>query len=871
MSVEKIASLSRETFEAFNELMLSYNRLYEEYMSLNPAKLERDRLEKLKRENIILNRQQIDDLFEYVQNGRKLIPQFSFLNRFWCWDLDSAKAFRLSCRKFVVRPEIQVVHVLRLLSLIAYVYPDGISLFWIPNRLLECHFENRSKRYDFSEIAYALNELGIDDEIAAQEYLERGEIPVDDNLKYFQRKPQLLLKQLIKTQGNSFANAKQRKTLLVILEANPEISSEILDILWQDAMGDGKTLRTEIQKILEKRPDALPKVFEALKSSKSTTRSVAAQWLGRLRNPEAVKPLRDAMQKEKADSVRIDLMKAVVACGVSLDDFLEKDSLLLEAEKGLRKAKFEESPPKSLEWFPFDKIPSVHWNDGTAVDPKILQYWLVQAVKMKTPEPNPLIAYYGQLMKRSECEALARFVLEAWIERDTRIGTEAERIAKLRNDPDMDAWFRTHPNATDEDLKIAFPYYFESKREPLNSANDSKGILGTVAAWGDATVPAVMERYVREWYGWRVHQSRAIVVALGGMEHLTAIQALLSLSRKMKTKSIREEAEKAIQNIAERNEWTLDQLADRTAPTAGLDERREIRFDLGVRKLTGRWESEPKLVLRDESGKSLKAFPGRLKSDDETLYAEAKKSFQTANKLLKTTLTQQEERLYEVMCTGRSWVFEDWLAYILRHPILGRLACGLVWGVFEDDTEIPHVIFRPLEDGSLTDVNDNPVELAATDRVCIVHSLNLLHDQLKAWGEHLKDYDVKPLFTQFGREPYRLPEENRTETKISDFFGVKIMAFNLRSAATKLGFVRGETADGGWFFDYIRPMQGLDMVAVIDFSGNGLPEENNELELYNLYFRAKHGYVFPLEKVPPVLLSEIYRAVETISLSANKK
>ncbi len=50
------------------------------------------------------------------------------------------------------------------------------------------------------------------------------------------------------------------------------------------------------------------------------------------------------------------------------------------------------------------------------------------------------------------------------------------------------------------------------------------------------------------------------------------IQLLLSLSRRYRTASVQNLAKQLVEQIAERNQWSSDELADRTIPTAGTKE-----------------------------------------------------------------------------------------------------------------------------------------------------------------------------------------------------------------------------------------------------------------------------------------------------------
>src|SRR2546427_7931299 len=95
--------------------------------------------------------------------------------------------------------------------------------------------------------------------------------------------------------------------------------------------------------------------------------------------------------------------------------------------------------------------------------------------------------------------------------------------------------------------------------------------------------PAV-KRYLKEWYGIRGAQCKALIQMLAWVDHPAAIQLLLSVGNRFRTKGIREEAEKYVQLLAERKGWTRDELSDRTIPTAGFDEEGKLEIDYGARK-----------------------------------------------------------------------------------------------------------------------------------------------------------------------------------------------------------------------------------------------------------------------------------------------
>jgi hypothetical protein len=102
--------------------------------------------------------------------------------------------------------------------------------------------------------------------------------------------------------------------------------------------------------------------------------------------------------------------------------------------------------------------------------------------------------------------------------------------------------------------------------------------------------------------------------------------------------------------------------------------------------------------------------------------------------------------------------------------------------------------------------------------------------------------------------------------------------FKLRSLATKFGYTRGQAQDGGWFYDYTKNFPVLGLKAVLNFSGNGLLEENRTVALINMSFQQSTAEetqlfgMFPgmaLDEVPAVLLSECYNNLRAIAAAGS--
>lgn len=654
-----------------------------------------------------------------------------------------------------------------------------------------------------------------------------------------------------------------------VLATLPSMPRTVVDALFAIALGTRKTQRRGAQDALAGVPGVEARIMTALSDGKGEVRALAAQWLGRLRHAPAVPALEAAVAKEKQDVAMGAMLDALQALGQPVEKYLDRDALAAQAATAVAKGL-----PKDLEWFPWAGLPTVRWADGDVVPLTTLQWFLAQAVRGRTAEPNAVLRKYAAMLDPRDREELGQFVLEAWIGQDLApidaedARTQAETAARqhhnaIRQWPDH---YRDDPlrNATLDQIVAAFLPNF--LKQPAGSASASKGVLAVAAACAGERAAGVVQRYLKEWYGMRAAQGRALIVMLAWIEHPSATQLMLSVGSRFRTKGFQDEATKQAELLAERKGWTVGELADRTIPTAGFDEAGELELSYGERRFTARLLPDLDVELRSPEGKVVKALPAPRQSDDEDAAKQAKKSLATAKKELKAVTTLQAERLYEALCTGRGWAYEDWDRYLRRHPVMRHLTQRLAWAaVVGDDVRV----FRPLDDGTLTDVEDEQVTVPAGARVVVAHDSVVDADQVAAWQEHFSDYEVSPLFQQFGKGTHALAEGQERATEVTDFRGHLVESFALRGRAGKLGYTRGETMDAGWFYSYDKRFPTLGITAQVEFSGNGLPETNRTVALKGLSFQ-RHGSrggsnAMRLSEVPAILLSEAWNDVRLMA------
>ncbi|HKW33416.1 MAG TPA: DUF4132 domain-containing protein [Candidatus Acidoferrum sp.] len=789
--------------------------------------------------------------------------------------------------RFSSHPKFELIHLVRWCLLISGRRKTAnqadwsrwlLSYFW-----RECFIsyqKARKRPIDLRELAAVFRSVGIDERIIGEQLLLENRYVSSPFLRsdpekiwpYFAERLDLLegalgLKQAVEDRAAIYYREKDhRENGFGLLKLFPHVPRRFIPLLWELALGPGKTERLLAQQCLDSFPNKEERIVAALASRQQEARLAAAQWVAQLKYEKSVPALRKAFAKEKSEVVKDEQMKALEALGVNIEELLDLGGLDEEAERGLKKG-----IPSDLDWFPFEQLPKVRWADsGKLVPAEVVKWFLVQGCRLGSAEANPTLRRYCSLFQKDDGEKLGRFVLEAWIAKDTKPKYTAEQAAALAQQQTQQtvSFAKQHPKYY-PDFDEAKSYQATFNRlltQPESSETGTKGILAVAGACCGGDAATIVHRYIKQWYGYRPAQGKALLQVLAWTDHPNATQVVLAVANRFRTKGIQEEAMRLCELLAERKGWTMEELADRTIPMAGLDDEGILELDYGTRTFTARLTEDMTLVLTNPTGKTISSLPDPNQSDDAEKAKQAKAGLSASRKELKSVLSMQKDRLYEALCTQRTWRFEEWDTYLRKHPIVGRYCQRLVWGV--RNGEKISASFRPLADGSLTDHHDDELTVSPEETICLAHEETLAPKDRTAWVQHFSDYKVEPLFQQFGKASFSLPETMKEATEVTEFLGHIMKAFSLRNRLTRLGYTRGAAQDGGWFFDYHKTFSRLGLQAVIEFTGNGLPEENRTVALQRLYFARKNSDGGPamreevtLGELPRVLLSECWNDI----------
>ncbi len=648
-------------------------------------------------------------------------------------------------------------------------------------------------------------------------------------------------------------DAKLNQALAIRLLASfPKTPMRYFTPLLEVATGERKTSKAEARALLADVPRVTERLITLLNDSRQVIRQGAAEWLGARGDVDAIPALKAQLKKDKSDLAKAAILTALEVLGEPIDNHVGPAALIREAEAGLKKAKFDK-----LDWLQLDHMPPAKFKSGKPVASDVLAWWIYLAFKLKQPGGNALFEVYLDQLNPDSAAAFSQWIFDSWITYDTVVPTDEEAIAYADQNvaQRLQGIRRWLPDTTRDQV------YAELKREMKssykNSGAASKGILALASRVPPQIAAGRVRAYLRN-HGSRTSQASSLLEVLAHKGDPVSLQVVIAAATRLKQKGVQQFASELVQQVADTMNWSLDELADRTIPAAGLNDDGILELTCGPEEKAYRATLADDLtfVLTNPEGKPVKA----LSSDTSDTTKAAKKQLSASKKELKQVVTMQTARLYEALCGERVWPLEDWQRDLADHPIMRRLLTRLVWqGVDENGKVMGN--FRPTIEGEFTDSSDEDVDISTFAGIRLAHGATLSAQEADQWATHLKDYEVKPLFAQFGRSLIRLPDDQKDAVEITDRKGWVTETFALRGAASKLGYERGQAEDGGWFYLYHKSFNGVGLKATVEFTGSYLPEENIKAAFISLSFEkagGRYGQKVKLSQVPPVLLSECW-------------
>ncbi|MCP4150891.1 MAG: hypothetical protein GY757_24305, partial [bacterium] len=317
---------------------------------------------------------------EAIIKGAQFLQKGSAVDNQWdTWLIlkySGQHILKKSIESFMKNPAIQLPHAVRFLMMLDYISYNRYSLSLTIDKDFEyyLHYYRRSHKKDIGlpEIADALKSSGIDPLLLGWSLIstESPYIPymwpqvkpeaTNPVASFYEKHIEIMAGilgiQPLKWYIDAYDLTGVREKALAIMTQFREIPGSFHERLWELSLDKGKNQRSLAQKCLAHIPGKEPQIIAALKSGKQNERAAAALWLAKLGAVDALPYLKKALSKEKSDTVKNALMDALESLGIPMEVLIDRSVLKKDASNALKKGL-----PKGLRNYPFDTMPTVHW------------------------------------------------------------------------------------------------------------------------------------------------------------------------------------------------------------------------------------------------------------------------------------------------------------------------------------------------------------------------------------------------------------------------------------------------------------------------------------------------------------------------------
>ncbi|WP_406272971.1 DUF4132 domain-containing protein [Nocardia sp. NBC_00881] len=256
--------------------------------------------------------------------------------------------------------------------------------------------------------------------------------------------------------------------------------------------------------------------------------------------------------------------------------------------------------------------------------------------------------------------------------------------------------------------------------------------------------------------------ANAAVIGLGRIDSEAAVAELARLSTRVTYRGTLALVKEALDTRADALGITRAEIEEMTVPHYGLSEAGRAAYKLG--EATAIVEIEgTHAVLRwqNAAGNMVKSAPAAVGRD----CAGELKELRTTVKDIDTMLTSQRTRLERLFLAPRTWTFDVWRELYLDHPLVGALARRLLWDI--DGTTIGYA------DGQLRTVLGDPITDGS--QVRLWHPIGRANEEILAWRARLDSLGITQSFEQAHREVYRLTDAERRTASHSNRFAAHIL------------------------------------------------------------------------------------------------
>jgi hypothetical protein len=360
----------------------------------------------------------------------------------------------------------------------------------------------------------------------------------------------------------------------------------------------------------------------------------------------------------------------------------------------------------------------------------------------------------------------------------------------------------------------------------------------------------------------------AAVYTLANSKGLEGVSQLTKLKVKVTKPSIKKTIDKHLTKLSEKRNLSISQIEEMAVPDFGLTDG-EITKTFGDFKLnfkiTGIGKTEMSWIKPD--GGTQKSVPGAVK-DSKPLNDKLKK-FKKDTAEIKKVISAHRDRIDNSYLEQRVWDLDAIQKYYFNHGLISFLAKRLIWEVYENDKLVTSFYWGK---DAWKDVNDKPVDFIKLKdpKFKLWHPIAKGIDEVLAWRDVIMKNEMVQPFKQAFREIYVLTDAEMNTKTYSNRMAAHVLKQHQFNALAGLR---------GWKFTLMGAWDhGFDGIAQTEIKSYNLKAQYwtqeindgnmsdsgiwNYISTDQIRFLDENDEVMELEKVPPLVFSEIFRDVD---------
>jgi hypothetical protein len=359
-----------------------------------------------------------------------------------------------------------------------------------------------------------------------------------------------------------------------------------------------------------------------------------------------------------------------------------------------------------------------------------------------------------------------------------------------------------------------------------------------------------------------------VTTALAMLE-MNGAPTLLALRRKVKGAE-RAMVDKAIAAIAERQGVPVSTLEETTVADCGLDVKGNVELPAGAGVARISLEGSSATLAWISASGILKRRPPKAANEAEKQQIAAAKA---RVKAISNTLKGQAARLEELYLADHVWPLDIWRKRYVDHPLLAHFARRLIWSFGRQGESNLGL----LQGDRLAGVDGRMLEVSVDAEVRLWHPFFSRTEVIHAWRRRIDEIEITQPFKQAWREIYVLTDaERQTETYSNRFASHVLQQSQFRAIGRARGWnvpAQGNWDGGGSYPARIIPGADLAAKFVVGLAAgadNWLPNYSLPLIVTDRvqFFSSGEGGI-PLDQVPPLILSEIFRDLDLFTSVAS--